>query len=347
MSNKEQYAQYFTDGLKISVGIPMENNEIFRDWALVSDLEDDILHLQLSRDELPATVHLIPGVILELRIGKEGKGYRCSGFFVAFYEAGKISVHLTGDVGTSELREFYRLDMFLPFRYSTFSTQNLNIALPEWRSRRQKSLEDQAERKEQFEQKKKEFLFRVASGELTDESERGLQAEEFNPIDETWETENALAVNVSAGGFKFVSADPFSVDDIIFFEILIPVIPQRIMQTVARVVFKSRNLSIRGGNEYYNIAVQFMFIDERDRDAIVQHISNIEALRIRQLRQIPLTAYTEPKKTSLKTIIVIVVLCLIVFTSLFFVYTDLMNSGNEIQNSFQEALKKYIQGTTR
>jgi len=346
MSNIKQYAEHFTEGLKISVGIPMENNEIFRDSALITGLEEDILHLQLSRDVLPAAVHLVPGVTLEFRLGKEGKGFRCGGFFVSSEEAGKINAHLTGDVGTSELREFYRIDMFLPYRYSVASTQNLDIVLSLWRSRRQQSLAEDAERKEQFEQKKKELIFRAASGELTGDLERGGLAEEFSPIDESWNTVNAFAINISAGGFKFVSSDPFAIDDLVFFEVLIPGTPQRIMQTVVKVVFKNRNYSIHDGNEYYNIAVQYTFIDERDRDAVVQHISNVEAARIRQIRQIPLSAYKAgTKKSNLPTILITSGLFVLVLVSLFFVYINLMNSTNEIQDSFQESLKKYIQGT--
>jgi hypothetical protein len=39
-------------------------------------------------------------------------------------------------------------------------------------------------------------------------------------------------------------------DDLVFFEILIPGTPQRIMQTVAKVVFKNHNYSIHDGKEY-------------------------------------------------------------------------------------------------
>src|SRR4051794_32204237 len=101
MSTIEQYANYFPIGMKIGVGIPMENNELFRDWAIVQDLEDDVINLQLSRDELPVEVHLISGSILELRGGKDGQGYRCSGFFVTREEEGGVLVHLTGEVASS------------------------------------------------------------------------------------------------------------------------------------------------------------------------------------------------------------------------------------------------------
>jgi hypothetical protein len=79
---------------------------------------------------------------------------------------------------------------------------------------------------------------------------------------------------------------------------------------------------------------------------VVQHISNIEAARIRQIRQIPLSAYrTSTKKSSIATILVTTGLFALVLASLFFIYTKLMNSTNEIQDSFQDSLKRYIEGT--
>lgn len=314
----------------------MDNNEIFRDWALVGSLEEDIIQLQLSRDVLPATVHLISGVILELRTGKEGKGYRCSGYFISFNETGGISVHLTGDVVTCELREFYRIDMFLPLRYDVASTDNMDHVLAEWRSRRRNNLAIEQERKEQYEYKRKEHLLRVPTGELEEDPEPAQVIEEYNPIDESWNTINGFAVNISAGGFKFVTADPLAVEDLIFFEILIPITPPRVMETVGKVVFKKPH----GGEDFYELAIQFMFIDERDRDALVKHISNIETLRIRLLRQVPLISSSgEDKVPNIKNGLLVAGLFVLVFIGLFFVYSYFIGSSDEIQNSFQDSLK--------
>ena len=83
MSDVEQYAKFFPAGTRVVVGIPMQNNELFRDWAIVVTLEKDLIELQLSRDVLPADVNMQTGKVLELRCGQEGKGYRCSGIFVS------------------------------------------------------------------------------------------------------------------------------------------------------------------------------------------------------------------------------------------------------------------------
>jgi len=354
MSEAEQYAQFFTQGLKITVCIPMDNNELFRDWAIVEELEEEILTLQLSRDELPAEVHLIPGIILDLRLGKDGAGYRCSSFFVGEVGTGKIIAHLTGDVGTSELREFYRIDLFLPFRCQFTEEQNLNVLIGKWRKKKQTRVADEAERREVYNEKHKELLFRIAAGEFDDEDREQVRnkqpaVEEFNPIDETWDDVNAGAINLSAGGFKFVSSDDFKIDEVIFIEMFIPSSPPRIMDCIARIVFKSMNYSFKDDRDHFNVALNFVLIDDRDRDAIVSHISHIESLRIRQKRQLPslipesaLNRRISPLK---RVILIALALGLIYYVSTYIYDYTKREIRNEIQDTFGNAVKKYREET--
>lgn len=349
MSSAEQYAPYFPAGLKISIGIPMDNNELFRDWAIVETLEEDIITLQLSRDELPVEVHLVPGIIFDLRVGKEGKGYRCSGFFVEKGEAGELQVHLTGEMATSELREFYRIDVYLPFKYEFSKDKSLDSLVVEWREKKKNRLADEAERREIFQNNRRELLFKTAAGEFdTDDQEkrtfRPPDNEEFNPIDATWDLVNASAINISAGGFRFVTTHDLKIDDLLLVELFIPSHPPRIADCVARVTFKNHNYSIKDGTEHFNIAVHFLLIDDRDRDAIVAHISHIESLRIRQKRQIPL-ADTSDKKETLSPLkiafgVVLLVVIIVVVSRYFYDYAH-NNTHNIIQDMFQDAVRKY------
>ena len=352
MSDMEQYAIYFTPGLKITVCIPMDNNELFRDWAIVEELDEDIITLVMSRDELPMRVHLITGVNLDLRLGKEGKGFRCSGFFVGDAGSGKILVHLTGDVSTSELREFYRIDAFMPFRYHFMEEQNLDVLIGTWRKRRQNRIAVESERRDAFNEKHREILLRVANGEF-DANEREqvtkqLEAEEFNPIDESWDNVNAMAINLSAGGLKFVTTEMFKVGELVYLEMFIPSTPPRIMESITKVVFKNNNNSIKDGKEHFNVALSFVVIDDRDRDAIVSRISHLESLRIRQKQQLPLFAEKSENNNISLPMVVIYSVMFVVLTYLVFLYLNDYSQSkihNEIGEMFQNAVRKYREQT--
>lgn len=353
MNDVEQYAAYFTHGLKITVCIPMDNNELFRDWAIVEALEENIITLKMSRDEFPVDVHLIAGIMLDLRLGKEGMGFRCSGFFVEEVVAGEIRVHLTGEVGTSELREFFRIDAFIPFRYQFTEEQNLDVLIGTWRKRKQIRLADEAERRKVFNEKHRERLYRTATGEFDAEDREQIvnkqqHVEEFNPIDDTWDNVNARAINLSAGGFKFVTTDVIKIDDLVIIEMFIPATPPRIMESITRVVFKNNNYSLKDGKEYFNVALNFVLIDDRDRDAIVSHISHLESLRIRQKRQLPISDVKSVNKrvSPLKRGVWIAFLVVMVyFASLYFYDYSQRNGHNEIEDMFGNAVRKYREQT--
>jgi hypothetical protein len=351
MSDTEQYAKYFSAGMKIGVGIPMQNNELFRDWAIIHTIEEDLAELQLSRDVLPVDVDMQTGKVLELRCGKEGKGYRCSGVYIADGEDGNIQIRLTGEVNSNELREFYRIDLFLPFRGQVAKDGNLDAVLKEWRTRRQERQVYENKRKEEFEKKRRDTLFQTAEGAFDVVDENGQvvrvvpEMEELELYDPSWKGEMASVINLSAGGFKFVTTEHFELGDIIFQEVFLPSTPPRIMDIVARVVFKNRNYSYGNDVEYDNIATQFLFIEERDRDEIVRHISNVELMRIRLLRQnaIATGEFTSGLLKPLKMIgaAVGLVTMIVIITLLLLSYSR-QNIKNEIQESFESGIRKYM-----
>jgi hypothetical protein len=351
MTDKDQYSRYFSVGMKIGVGIPMNNNELFRDWAVILEIEEDLVRIQLSRDVLPVDVDLQTGKTLELRCGKEGKGYRCSGVYISEEEAGIVQLRLTGDVNSNELREYYRIEAFLPFRLQISHDHNMDAVLKEWRTRKQNRLSYESQRKKELEQKRRDLLYRTAEGEFdADDRESGetvtREPEELEFIDHSWDDSIALAVNLSAGGFKFVTAERYEIGDLVFQEIFIPTNPPRTMDSVARVVFKNHNYSAGSDKEYFNVAMQFMLIDERDRDAIVSHISNLELMRIRLMRLTPIpierlgsrNMFTPFRMIGTALLLLTIVILIVYYFQQYLHY----NIRNEIAETFENGIRKYL-----
>jgi len=353
MSDVSNYAQHFIKGQKITVCIPMENNELFRDWAIIESLEKDLITLQLSRDQLPVQVRLVSGTRFDLRIEKKGEGYRCAGVFAGGEGLGLIHVRLTGDVVTSELREYFRIDLFLPFRLLLTKEQNLDVLIGTWRNKKQIRLTDEAERREAFSGKNRNILIKIAEGEFDTEGQESAAGkrnlEEFYPIDESWDNVNASAINLSAGGFKFVSTDVFTKDELILVEMFIPSNPPRIMDCIARVVMKNINYSFKADKEHFNIALNFVLIDDRDRDAIISHISRVELQRIRNRGQLPaIDVGKSSSKRATPLMMAIWTTIAIVFLFIFAYYLYMYSNQkivNEIQDMFGNSVKKYREKT--
>ena len=263
-----------------------------------------------------------------------------------------IPFSCAGDVNTNELREYYRLETFLPFTIQVSKEHNLDKLLREWRARKEQRLSEEMARRDEMRLKRREQIYKIAEGELSEEKREQDETapvsseEEFDHIDPVWDTVMANAVNLSAGGFKFITADHYEVGQLVILEIYVPTSPPRIMDSVARVVFKNRNYFVGTDKEYWNVALQFLFIDERDRDAIVHLISNLELMRIRMLRQksLPIDSLGANKRLTPVKMLFAVLLFVVLLSIVITWFTRYINSDakNEIQETFESGIRKYL-----
>lgn len=351
MSDLEQYSRYFPIGSKVGVGIPLPNSEVFRDWAIIHDIDEDLVSLQLSRDALPSSVSLNYGQILELRCGGENVGYCCRAIIVSEGDSREFLLRLIGEIVSDELREFYRIDAFLPIKYFVSHEQHIDILHKQW--------EERCLRRQQFELKQKESRWRsgLISGTADLPQERHQDAEEYGMEGENsedhWETIIPLAANVSGGGLRLITHQGFEDGEYVLIEILIPS-PQRVIDVIARVIFANHNFAAGSDKAYYNTALQFVYINERDRDAIVNYISNVQLKRIRQLREKYLFRENDGASElqasatvySLRNIVIwiasTIVLILIssILINFYWHYANNRPKG-EIERIFEDSVKKY------
>lgn len=351
MSDVEEYSRYFITGNKVGVGIPLPNAEVFRDWAIIHSIDEDLVSLQLSRDVLPLGVTLEYGQILEVRGGSEGNGYSCRAIIVSEGDASELLLRMIGEIVSDELREFYRIDAFLPIKYYVSREQNIDVLHKQWELRRA--------RRRQIELEKKETAWngRLLSGEAVLPQERIQDAAEENSAAEetpdAWDTIIPLAANISGGGLRLITHQNFENGEYVLLEILVPS-PQRVVDVIARVTFANHNYAAGSDHEYYNTGLQFVYIDERDRDAIVNHIATIQLKRIRMMRERYLfrssgsededSENSEIPFLRSKLILAAIALLLLVLGALavnyFWDYSENRPKG-EIERMFEEAVKKY------
>lgn len=281
MSDMELYSRYFPVGKKVGVGIPLPNAEVFRDWAVIHEIDEDLVSLQLSRDVLPLDVSLHYGQILELRGGSEDNGYCCRAIVVSEGEARELLLRLIGEIVSDELREFYRINAFLPIKYFVSHEQNIGRLHKQWEERRARRHQLEIENNDL--RWTAEFL--PEDAELPQERLRdSFDMVKDEIAHDSWDTIIPLAANISGGGLRIITHQGFEDGEYVLFEILVPT-PQRVIDVIGRVIFANRNYAAGNERTYFNTGVQFVYIDERDRDAIVSYISTIQLKRIRQLRE--------------------------------------------------------------
>lgn len=301
MSDFDQYLEHFPVGLKVNVGIPVPDGDTFHDWAIIHTIDEDLVSLQLSRDTLPAGVKLKVGTILDIRAGNEVEGYSCRAIIVAEGYHREVLLRLIGEIVSSELREFYRIDAFLPIKYFVSSEQSEVKLKVAWKEKREARLTAEKERKQQ-EKKPWERLRQPPETEelpseefgeegLWDDTGEGLDQPDQvvdDTRDHTWDDVIPLAANISGGGIRMLLHHKFEDDTLVPLEIYLPSEPEpQIIDAVCIVAFANENFAAtrQFNRTSYNTGLKFKFIEERDRDAIVSYISNVQLKRIRQMRE--------------------------------------------------------------
>ena len=350
MSDMDHYASYFSVGMKVGVGIPLPNTEIFLDWALINEVDEDLVSLQLSRDQLPVGVSLHEGQIVDLRGGKDDAAYSCRAIIVIEGRESRVLLRLIGEIVTDELREYYRIDAFLPIKYYISREQDPERLNKEWQSRRIQRLNAEHLSKQQ----RWDSSFVANSADLPPERHQEALPDEH---DTSWNTIIPLAASISGGGIRIVSHQHFEEGQYVPLEIMVPM-PRRIVEVVGRVVFVNPKLGTAGDRENYHVALKFVFIDERDRDAIVNHIVNVQLIRIRQLREnFSLRHAVDDRNNSEATSmfdwkrivknIVYAAVSIFILTMLFFYYLEYAtnHTRSEIEQTFESGIRKYLEKT--
>jgi len=370
MSDFDHYLEHFPAGLKVTIGIPMPNGDSFHDWAIIHSIYEDLLSLQLSRDTLPVGVKLDVGIILDVRTGTEVSGYSCRAIIVEKGYQKEVLLRLIGEVVSSELREFYRIDAFLPIKYFISNEQSEIQLKTAWKNKRESRLIAEQERKE-LQKKPWERLRKTITHEefpkeeLNKKNHGGETSEDFNQSedledssrDHSWDDIVPLAANISGGGLRMLLHHQFSTDTLVPLEIYLPSEPEaQVIDAVGIVAFSSENYAAvkQFNRSSFNTGLKFKFLDERDRDAIVSYISNIQLKRIRMMReqylfrsdlkmeQIFITPEVRKKlflKTALITIIALI--SLIILIMYFKNYAE-NKPKNEIEIIFEKGFEEYL-----
>jgi len=297
MSDAGLYTSLYFTGMKVEVGIPLPNTKVFRDWAIINEIDEDLVSLQLSRDMLPDGVNLRVGQLLTIRSESDGQAHSCRAFIVSKGYDQDLLLRLTGEIVFDELREFYRIDAFLPIKFYTLHDQNPANVRKLWEERQKqrreeerlrelKRLEARRERLRAEERARERKLMEGASsvGQTEPFSNGDCREEpEDNPYYESWGSVTSVAINISGGGLKILTSRGFETDELLLLEIFVPSLSY-IVDIVARVVFSDHNGTAGDEGNCFNTGMQFVFIDERTRFAINSHVSSVQIRRIRQFK---------------------------------------------------------------
>lgn len=324
------YREYLRQGQRIEIGIPLSGGGIFRDWAIIMESREDELLAQISRDVLPANVRVDVGFILDVTIWIKKEVYTCSGIVTERLGGRVLRIQLFGAFTLRERRQFFRLDLNLRLRYALLSNPNKRDAERDW------------ERRRDLEHMKFEGYDNVVIA--------AQQARYIPSVQLDWQEILWAAVNLGGGGICIRLPEPVQPERLLSLEIHLPLSPPRLIQAVAEVVHVKAPQVQQSGAPYFAAGVRFVFLDERDRDLIFQHISVTQIAHLRktaEMRQVEESdQVVVPEVVSWRQVVprvlwALLFLIISFYLARYFIHYKEVGPANEIQKTYEKAIRQY------
>ncbi|WP_136523518.1 PilZ-like domain-containing protein [Geomonas ferrireducens] len=328
----DEYAEYrdaLASGMRIEIGIPLSGGGVFRDWGVISESGGDMLLVQISRDVLPSNVRVDIGFILDVCVWRGKDSYTCNGIVTDKLGARVLQIRLFGSFTLRERRQFFRTDMALRVRYDIADESSRKEVERDWEVRK--------EREQMKFQGYDEFVIAAHMA-------RFAPAKPIN-----WCDLLRAQLNLGGGGICLrmpVTARP---DQLLNLELHLPLDPPRLVHAVGQVVHVKPPMTLRDGSSRYDVGMQFLFLDERDRDLIFKQISSVQIAHMRKVadkREMDEIPDTPRAPLSRRQIIArcgwtLLFLILIWAAARYLIAYSKAPSDNQIEKTYEQSIRKY------
>ena len=323
------YREHLREGMRIEIGIPLSGGGIFRDWAIISESSRDELLVQISRDVLPVNVRVDVDSILDVTVWIKTEAHTCSGIVTEKRGGRELRIRLFGNFTLRERRQFFRIDMNLRIRYAVLPYVNRSDVEGDWEQRRD--------------------LEHMKFQGYDDVVIASQKARHAPAIQVDWHEMLWAEANLSGGGIGVGLPEPVQPEQLLNLEIHLPLSPPRQIQAVAQVIHV-KTPKLQKGAAIFGAGMQFVLLDERDRDLLFRHISvaQIEHLRKISDRRDSVEPYPDATREPVRwqQVISRVLWALLLLTLTFYLvsyYLDYRQAGspNEIQKTYEKAIRQH------
>ena len=323
------YRDYLRDGMRIEIGIPLSGGGVFRDWAIITESREDELLAQISRDVLPTNVRVDLGSILDVSVWIRKEVYTCSGIVIDKPGGRVLRIRLFGSFTLRERRQFFRINLNLRLRYAPVKDVARKDVQSDWEHRRD------------VEHMKFQGYDEIV---IAAQKARYLPSA---PLD--WHEVLWAEINLGGGGICINLPEPVQPDQLLNLEIHLPLAAPRQIQAVAQVIHAMAPRAQQGGRSF-PAGMQFVFLDERDRDLIFRHISvaQLEHLRLladrRVLPEPDRPRGEEPvtwQRVASRALWTILILILAYYLARYFIHYRQAGPSGEIQKTYEKAIRQY------
>ena len=327
----QEYEQFFVPEQSVRIAFVAEPRPIPEISATVRSLSGDLLEIELDSAWPDDSVKIVSEYLLELHSFHKGSAFRCRALLVSELAGHLISMRLVGNPIFEELREFFRIDTYLPLRYIALPHCDEKTALRRW----MELTEYQAARVHP----PANLIFRgEPDTTASPASEQSMPLEYTTPV----------AANISGGGLRTKLPEQLQPGCKAILELYLPGNPPRIIEILGEVLSSAYVHSDDGGKTF-STPFKFTHLNENDRDELIRHIQRVQQKQMRQIAGDITSPHLIPEEVALplKTRILKVasksLLAILFILATILLFNIYQNRGkSEVQLIFDRGLKMYL-----
>jgi len=327
-----EYEQFFLASQSVRIALVAETRKLPELYGNVYSLSGDLLEIDLESDWPRELTPVDSGYLLELRSAHLGSAFRCRALLVSDIKNRNISLRLVGNIIFEELREYFRIDTYLPLRYIAMPELDEKTVLRRWLE----LIEFQSHQIYST----SSFIFR---------GEPDTTATPYSALAIPLQYTKPVAANISGGGLRTNLPEQLQPGCKAILELYLPDNPPRIIDIVGEVL-SSAYIHSEDGGKTYSTPFKFTHLNETDRDTIIRHIHKAQQQQIRQIAEEMPSDYELPPDLEIHgkpRIIRLILKSLIIAFSLLigFVLFNLYQhrSKSEVALIFERGIKLYLE----
>lgn len=260
MDQNETLNHIYYRGQQATITLQMPDRVVRLEPAMIYSVVKDVLWVLLSPSLIPLDIEMDQGTSLEVRVGYGGQGFCCEATIESYSSSGILELNISSPIASNELRDYYRLDTFIPLAFHTHIAESpppppkVDLAI--------------------------DPVKRVESRIWWDkETEQHYQ----------WDVEEnqSAIINISGGGVKARTAEPVEPGDILHVAFQIPHPELKEVSALAKVAYLHPSPT---DNVNY-VGMRFITLHERDRDSIIKYVFSEELRKVKTPPIAPAPAY--------------------------------------------------------
>ncbi len=245
---KIPYDNYYKVGQQVKIGIRLSGSLFRESSGEITHISGNNVKVEMLGGSLPVNIIKEKAQSRVLLSGWSGWGFFCCDALLKDSGATKeVTLALVGEIEERQRREYFRLDVVIPFLVDGEDTQKPSEAKERWNA----------------------ALIRNRNSPPPDvvRSGKGYRAVTRDRKDLPPE-----AVNLSGGGMRFRMKSGVRIGNLLNLDLYLPLNPPRIVSAVGEVI-RCNELTLRIQKDpVFVVAARFVHIEDKDRDALISFI---------------------------------------------------------------------------